>query len=153
MLTTIILQLALLFSAPTDVAPDACSVTHRQSGYPTICEPHPFGAPVYAQTICCAGGTCFPSAGGCQDGEQLFGCELGDVDETGRAHCYFEVPEYCDVHTCPPGEGGWATYLCCMGDVCELQPGWAECMGKILWCYNGVSNDDGTVTCLDDEAD
>ena len=71
---------------------------------------------------------------------------------SGRVRCYFEVPDYCDVNKCKKGDGGgWETDLCCMGDVCELQPGWADCQFDLVWCHNGVSNDDGTVTCLDNE--
>ncbi|NJK32368.1 MAG: hypothetical protein HC927_08140 [Deltaproteobacteria bacterium] len=127
-------------------------MTHRITGYPTICEPHRFGAPVYGKTICCAGGSCFPSTGGCQDGEQLFDCRLGEVDATGQAHCYFEVLDYCDVHTCPPGGGGgWEDDICCVDDVCVPLPGWAECDGDIWFCLDGVSNEDGTVTCFEAE--
>ncbi len=149
----IIPVLSALFTDPTDptVLNDACNVVHRLSGHPTLCEPHPYGAPLYDATICCAGGVCFPStSGACQSGETPYHCELGEVDSRGVAHCYFEVPSYCDVNTCPPGSGGWADGVCCGNGWCIHHDLGDDCEGGTLfWCDEGVTNEDGTVTCLD----
>jgi hypothetical protein len=68
--------------------------------------------------------------------------------------CYFEVPDYCDVFPCAPGFQTWpqAYDMCCppgqdcwhtdeFSNDCEIE--------DIYWCSDGVSNQDGTVTCFD----
>ncbi|EDM77450.1 hypothetical protein PPSIR1_38084 [Plesiocystis pacifica SIR-1] len=36
--------------------------------------------------------------------------------------------------------------ICCIGAICW--PG-STCGGTLFWCYDGVSNEDGTVTCFE----
>ncbi|EDM77436.1 hypothetical protein PPSIR1_38014 [Plesiocystis pacifica SIR-1] len=39
-----------------------------------------------------------------------------------------------------------AEAICCVGAICW--PG-SDCGGTLFWCEDGVSNEDGTVTCFD----
>ncbi len=149
MFAKIIVQ-ALVLSTTSTVEADACSIRHRITNQPTLCEPHVVGAPVYDDTICCAGGACFPSLlGGCASSETPYYCEFGEVDATGAMHCYFEAPNYCDVYTCPPGDGGQQDWICCTSeDHCvPAGPDYSKCSGIIYACIYGSTNDDGTVDC------
>jgi len=149
------LLIATLTTTPAvDGVRDLCDVVHRKTGTPTICKPHKEGAPIYNANVCCSGSTCFPtSSGRCQSGESLYYCGLGEQIPTGEVACYFEVPEYCDLHPCrssitpPPLE----IPLCCNEGVCwEHQTGANDCeLQDLFWCAEGVSNADGTVTCLE----
>lgn len=148
--------IATLTTTPaTDGVRDVCDIVDRRTGTPTICKPYKQGAPVFDANVCCAGSTCFPSTSGqCQSGESLCYCGLGEQKPTGEVVCYFEVPNYCDVHPCgtsvtpAPQEGS----ICCNEGICwEDQTGSNNCeVDDIYWCSNGVSNPDGTITCFDD---
>jgi hypothetical protein len=148
------LLIAILMTTPaTDGVRDLCDVVHRLTGAPTICKPHKEGAPVYDANVCCAGGTCFATSGSCQDGEVLYYCGLGKPLPRKEVECYFEVPNYCDVHACmssltpPPQE----IPICCSQGLCWESTSAKDCeLNDIYWCSSGVSNPDGTITCLDE---
>jgi hypothetical protein len=151
------LLITILTTTPTtDGVRDLCDVVDRLTGTPTICRPHPEGAPIYDGNVCCAGSACVPASGGqCRERETLYHCQLGELTATGAVACWFEVPEYCDVHPCesqiaPPL---WEDIICC-------QHGWCLAVGvysdpcpisDIFYCSSLVSNPDGSVTCYDDE--
>jgi hypothetical protein len=122
MFTKIMVQVIALFLDPvsTNGLPDACEVVHRLTGHPTICEVHPVGAPLYDDTICCSGDSCFATTTGkCRPGEAAYYCELGQQDSSGAVHCFHEVPAFCDLFVCPPGDGdGWADGICCGNGRC-----------------------------------
>ena len=149
----------LLIATITTIVPamtganDLCGVVDRVTGTPTICEPHKQGAPIYDAEVCCAGSTCYPAGGGCQGGEVLYYCSLGEVTPTGEVACYFEVPEYCDVFPCQPtvAPPPLNIPICCNQGVCweHVFPNDCE-VNDIKWCSSGVSNSDGTITCLDE---
>jgi hypothetical protein len=67
--------------------------------------------------------------------------------------CYFEVPDYCDVFPCAPGFQTWpqANLMCChAGDCWNHDDGANDCeVEDVYWCGDGVTNQDGTVTCFD----
>jgi hypothetical protein len=151
------LLITILTTTPaTDGVRDLCDVVDRLTGTPTICRPHPEGAPIYDGNVCCVGSACVPASGGqCRERETLYHCQLGELTTTGPVACWFEVPEYCDVFACesqiaPPPHAGT---ICCNQGVCwSYQVGTNNCeLGDIFWCTSGVTNLDGTVTCLDDE--
>ncbi len=133
---------------------DLCDVVHRTTGTPTVCKPHAAGVPKYDANVCCAGSVCFPeSAGSCVGLESLYYCALGELTPTGEVDCYFEVPNYCDVHPCttmvsPPA---WEDVTCCNQGICwPHQEGAGTCEPQdIYYCKDGVSNPDGTVTCFE----
>src|SRR5690606_1316021 len=151
------LLIATLTTTPAvDGVRDLCDVVHRKTGTPTICKPHKEGAPIYNANVCCSRSMCFPtSRGRCQSGESLYYCGLGEQNPAGAVDCYFEVSEYCDVFPStpmispPPMENS----ICCHDGLCWPDTGPADCeVTDIYFCYSGMSNADGTITCLD-EAD
>jgi hypothetical protein len=151
------LQVLLTFFAtlpPTSGSPpDLCDVVYTDTGKPILCEPHRDGAPVYDDTVCCEGRTCVPARGGlCAVGKPFY-CELGEVRPTGEVSCYFEVPEFCEVFPCKPGfqTQPQANPMCCYEGVCwNLFGDGYDCeIQDIYWCDDGVTNQDGTITCFD----
>ena len=46
-----------------------------------------------------------------------------------------------------PHDDGWASGICCIS-TSECYEG-SLCGGVLYWCDDGVSNEDGTVTCFD----
>jgi hypothetical protein len=67
--------------------------------------------------------------------------------------CYFEVPDYCDVFPCDPGFQTWpqANGMSCYDGISSnTDSGSNDCeISDIYWCSDGVTNQDGTVTCFD----
>ena len=141
---------------PTSAAPrDLCDLVYTDTGKPILCQPHRDGAPSYDDTVCCSERSCVPARKGSCLAENLFFCELGELEATGEVSCYFEVPDYCDVFPCA-SEPGFQPQpirepMCCHEGVCwPTSAGANDCeLEDILWCQSGVSNPDGTVTCLD----
>lgn len=158
--TTIIL--GFLFSSnPTFVVPDLCDVVNPDTGTPTICQPHGPDPSVLDRDVCCKGDECVQQQSGesCSADELLFHCDYGKVDQYGNVTCFFEVPDYCDVHVCEAGGnpgysmGPQSDFICCwFGDCYQVPLQYADtCGGDIFWCGSPYTNADGTVGCADDE--
>jgi hypothetical protein len=136
--------------------PDLCDIVDRSTGVPLFCSPRPEGAPVLGRNVCCTAGSCVLADPTCKTASLYF-CELGEQYADGEVSCYVEVPSYCDVFPCAPAPGFQAqpidTAICCSQGICwHTVSGSADCeFDDIYWCGSGVSNADGTVTCLDDE--
>ncbi|PRQ08084.1 hypothetical protein [Enhygromyxa salina] len=134
---------------------DLCDVVHRATGTPVICSPHVEGAPSYDADVCCAGTDCFAMAGpSCRAGETRYHCDLGEANGNGGVDCYFEVPDYCEVHECNPKPPGYnqqpeAAFICCSWGICtELYDGYCE-EQDIYWCSSLATFEDGTLDCVD----
>lgn len=153
------ITIKLLLSITTATTPttndvsDVCDVVYRDTGTPLICKLHPEGAPVYDGEVCCTGTSCVPASSTCEE-SSLYRCELGEQRADGEVDCYVEVPNYCDVFPCGPGFQAQplAEAMCCSQGICwPTSAGANDCeLQDIYWCDSGVSNPDGTVTCLDD---
>lgn len=118
--------------------------------------------PVWDADVCCEldddGATCVvPDAvGRCTTGESRH-CEYGEAI-AGGVVCYQPFPSACDMGLCVeapddlPPVGQAATLMCCgASGGCQhvdFVSGLA-CEGEILACNYGVSNEDGTVECLE----
>ena len=152
-----IITLITLFAkltAGSPQPPDLCDIVYADTGRPVFCEPHPDGAPNWAKPVCCDDTSCKPAIEGvCAVGLGVYYCELGQLRADGDVSCYFEVPDYCEVFPCVPGFGEWpqANAMCCYEGVCwNTDSASNDCeIQDIYWCNDGVSNQDGTVTCFD----
>ncbi|PRP95032.1 hypothetical protein ENSA5_40300 [Enhygromyxa salina] len=152
--TQVLLTLFATLTPTTGGPSDLCDIVYTDTGKPIFCEPHQEGAPRYDGTVCCDERMCFESPEGyCLADEKPFYCELGEVRSTGEVSCYFEVPDYCDVFPCAPGFQAQpqANHICCHEGICWSTFGDSnDCeLQDIYWCYDGVTNEDGTVTCFD----
>ena len=153
-ITTHLLLALLSIPVLGDGIEDLCDIVNPDTGTPVRCDPHPEGAPVYAQPVCCDDASCYESDGGwCPDSLQPYYCELGEVLASKEVACYVEVPDYCDAFPCgaPGYQAQPQSYLmCCNAGVCwHLYDDGACELNDVYWCDDGVSNPDGTVTCLD----
>ena len=134
---------------------NVCDVVNPTTGTPSLCEPHPEGAPVYDNAVCCDSELCYePAERGCLEDESPYYCERGDVGASGVVTCYFEVPSYCEVFPCEPGIQAppLDNPMCCHGGICwNIFGDSYDCeIQDIYWCDDGVTNSDGTVTCFDE---
>ncbi|MFO7564964.1 MAG: hypothetical protein R6X02_20130 [Enhygromyxa sp.] len=156
-ITTKLLIATLTTTPAADGVRDLCDVVHRKTGSPTICKPHKEGAPIYDAQVCCSGSSCFPAPRGrCGSDERLYYCGLGEQVSTGEVDCYFEVPDYCDVHRCPSqiAPHPWGAVVCCQYNWClEVTVYWPHACAPddLYFCASLVSNVDGSVTCVDNE--
>jgi hypothetical protein len=141
--------------ASTGGLPDLCAELDVY-GDPLRCNAvGPGMAPLWDDTACCDGRRCYaPNAtGGCWTGTHAYWCESAVQHSTGALDCVYEVPSYCDVHPCGPGDltaPPLKHAICCHDVGCYDHEG-GLCGGVEVWCGKGVSNEDGTVTCLDGE--
>jgi hypothetical protein len=138
--------------ASTSGPPDLCGVLDRY-GDPLHCDAvGPGMAPLWDDTVCCNSGSCSePTSTDCPTGTDSYWCESAVLDVTGALRCVYEVPTYCEVHPCGPGDitaGPLEHAICCHDVGCYDHEG-GLCGGIEVWCGKGVSNEDGTVTCLD----
>jgi len=153
------LLLITLFATPLSpshhAVEDVCDVVDPTTGSPSLCEPHPEGAPVYEDVVCCDAQLCYePTERGCLKGESPYYCERGAVGASGVVTCFFEVPSYCDVFPCEPTIQAQPqeSLICCNAGICwNIYDDEAnDCeLDDIYWCNDGVTNSDGTVTCFD----
>ena len=156
LLMNVITHLLLaLFTIPAlgEGLENLCDIVDPDTGVPTRCELHPDGAPVLDEAVCCNASSCYESEDGwCPDVLQPYQCDLGVVLASKEVRCYVEVPSYCELFPCHPGyQPQPESYMMCCnqgvcwhfnhGDACELD--------DLFWCGDGVSNEDGTVTCFD----
>ncbi|PRQ05760.1 hypothetical protein ENSA5_00800 [Enhygromyxa salina] len=154
--TQLLLTVFATLTPTTGELRDLCDIVHTDTSKPIYCEPHHEGASRYDGTVCCDGRTCFEAREGyCLADETPFYCELGEVGASGKVSCFFEVPDYCDMFPCAPGFNSQPLEeaMCCNQGICwPTVTGSSDCEPQdIYWCSSGVSNADGTVTCLDDE--
>lgn len=151
---TQVLITILTFISPStgSTVTDRCDIIDTATGVPIWCAPHPDGAPIFDKNICCSATGCVPATTSCPT-SSLYYCELGQQRADGKVECFFEVPYFCDVFPCSPGFQAppLETTLCCNQGIC-----WHHVIGSgncelddLMWCQDGVTNADGTVTCFD----
>jgi len=115
-------------------------------------------APVLAADVCWSrttGVATLRGSQGCPTGSWPYSVKYGDVDpSTGTVTAYVPLDDAC-THPgiCQPAElappNTTTAPMCCIGGTCHPYDG--QCNGEVLLCDNGVTNEDGTVSCFDDE--
>jgi hypothetical protein len=121
-------------------------------------------APVWDADVCCTidedGAHCSQTlaSGRCETGLKMY-CEYGAVVAETGVVCYQPFPSMCEAGLCveapdspPPTQAG----LACCGDGGACVPladdGILDCVeggGYMMFCHDGMSNTDGTITCYD----
>ena len=135
--------------------PNVCDSTNPDTGTPILCDPYHAEAPVWDDTVCCDNNNCtVPNAlGQCPADRKARYCEFGEQWADNSVSCYFVVPNVCDVFPCEPGFNPWPEQntMCCYEGICwHLWADDNDCeVWDIYWCSDGVTNQDGTVTCFD----
>jgi hypothetical protein len=133
---------------------DLCTVV------PSECEYTGPNAPVLVSSVCwnrTTKVTRLMTGATCPTGSFPFSVKYGIVDPlTGEVFGLVPLPDACTrPGLCSPGylapDNTWsAAAMCCIDGVCWPQIGPGGCEGgEILICFEGVSNEDGTVECFD----
>jgi hypothetical protein len=165
-LSTILTSILKIFATSpdlcADVYVDATGEPYTDSigqTLPRYCQWTGPKAPVLNRDVCCdihdgvAACVLPTSAGRCSIGSRYY-CKYGEASGAGVV-CYKPFPDACGLGFCvqppevpPPVQ---ALIACCSaGGACvEIDPwGDLECGGTIIGCLDGVSNEDGTITCF-----
>jgi hypothetical protein len=153
---TIIIIGAVLALLPTDA-----NATYRDfcASVPSACVYTGPDAPVLAAVVCWSKSTStatITSDGQCPTGTYGYFAKYGDVEPlTGQVQGYVPLDDACShPGVCQPGylapANTTSASMCCPGDCWPAES--QQCVGQnLLFCADGVSNEDGTVTCFDEE--
>lgn len=155
---TLALPLLLMASrADATTYPDLCG------SVPSACEYSGPNAPVLAAAVCWSRLTKITTlmvGGACPTGSWPYFVKYGVVDPLNlHVSAFVPLEDACSrPGVCLPGsfapENTTSAPMCCVGDQCwtiEEGLGPVNCEGEVLYCSEGVTNDDGTSTCFDEE--
>jgi hypothetical protein len=140
---------------------DAHATQDLCSSVPTACEYTGPTAPVLAVNVCwfrSTSTTKLMTGATCPTGSASYFVKYGLVDPLSQVVTGFvPLPDACSRpglcspgYLAPPNAGWTSASMCCVDGVCWPHVAAAPCDGEIIYCSNGVSNDDGTVECFDD---
>lgn len=130
------------------------------SSVPSACEYTGPTAPVLALNVCWSRTTTtarLMTGATCATGSWPYSVKYGVVDPlTGIVTGFVPLDDACSrPGLCSPGylapPSTWSAPMCCVDGVCWPWVGGTACAGEILACNEGVTNEDGTVECFDDE--
>lgn len=121
-----------------------------------VCEYTGPNAPLLDMDVCLdlSGQVMLKGSTACSAGSVPFHARYGEVYDAvlGLVVAYTPLADACTVPgLCETVPGDFAgdmeeeEAICCIGSICW--PG-SDCGGTLLWCHDGVSNEDGTVTCF-----
>lgn len=143
----------------------AHATTYRDlcTSIPDQCDYTGPNAPVLAANVCWSRATStsrLMTGATCPSGSYPFSLKYGVVDPlSGIVAGFVPLDDACSrPGLCLPGSFAPPTTtpapMCCVGDQCwtieaGLEP--LDCEGEILYCTDGATNDDGTVSCFDDD--
>lgn len=123
------------------------------SSVPKACTYAGPDAPVLRADVCWNGSVALlKGSSSCPTGTWPYYVDHGEViSATGTVLAYVPLDWACDhpgiCIASPIPDGATEEPICCEGGSCvPLANG---CQGQILMCENGVTNDDGTVTCFE----
>ncbi len=149
-----VLALMLTFAQ----AKDAHAYADLCSSIPGECEYTGPTAPVLAANVCWSRTTStarLMTGATCPSGSFAYFLKYGVVDPfTSIVTGFVPLNDACDVGLCAPSylapANTWPGVMCCIEGVCWPGDG-SHCEGELLFCSNGVSNEDGTVECFDEQ--
>lgn len=140
---------------------DATTYQDLCGSVPSACEYTGPDAPVLAAAVCWSRVTTITTlmvGGTCPTGSWPYYAKYGAVDPLSlRVSAFVPLEDACSrPGLCSPGylapPTTWdSAAMCCSGDVCWPWEGGTPCGGEILYCGNGVTNEDGTVECFDEQ--
>lgn len=154
------LRIALPAAALLFLMPDDADAQYRYlcTSVPSACTYTGPDAPMLEANVCygSAIGIRLMSGGSCPTGSWPYYVEAGELVDptTNEVAAYIPLDDACSrPGLCvegPPPPGAQEDAICCNADyVCTPAAG-ACGAGEIgYFCHDGVSNDDGTVTCFD----
>jgi hypothetical protein len=148
-----------LFTLALVAVPLTADAEYRDlcTSVPAACEYTPANVPTLLADVCyslTSTAIRLKGTAPCPSGSKAFNVIHGEVlnAATGEVAAYAPLDDACAAGHCAayvahdnPQESG----ICCEnGGPCW---GNLDCDGILYWCYDGVCNEDGTVTCFDAE--
>lgn len=128
------------------------------SSVPAACEYSGPDAPTLAAAVCWSTevGAVLKGETDCPPGSWAYFARHGEILDplSGAVQAYVPLDDACDHGVCvqgPPPDGGHEQAICCEWGLCvplEQVPCNSE-YSTILFCIDGVTNADGTVTCFE----
>lgn len=152
--------LALVVGLGLFDTPAAMATNYRDlcGSVPSACEYTGPDAPLLAAAVCWERSTStarLMTGGACPTGSWPYFAKHGVVEPLTLTVAAFQPlddacarPGLCQPAIMAPSTttGG---VICCFGDVCYPAEG-EDCYGgELFFCFDGVSNEDGTVTCFE----
>ena len=153
---------ALVATAGLIGSPVANATTYRDlcGSAPSACEYTGPDAPVLAAVVCWSrttSTTTLMTGASCPTGSWPYFAKYGVVEPlTMHVTAFLPLDDACSrPGLCLPGsfapQSTASAAMCCYDNVCWPAVGVDACQGgELLFCSNGVSNEDGTVTCFDE---
>jgi hypothetical protein len=137
---------------------DAHAFNDLCSNAPAACEYTGPNPPVLAANVCWSrtlSTARLMTGSTCPSGSWPYSVKYGVVAPTGIVTGFVPLDDACDrPGLCSPGylapPSTWSDAICCADGVCWPNEG-GTCEGDFLFCHNGVTNEDGTVECFDDQ--
>ncbi len=142
---------------------DAHATNYRDlcSSVPSACEYTGPSAPILAVDVCWSRATStstLMTGATCPTGSWPYSVKYGLVDPLSLVVTSFvpledacSRPGLCSPGYLAPPNTWTAAAMCCIDGTCWPQVGLGGCAGEILICLDGVTNEDGTVECFDDQ--
>lgn len=157
-------KISLMVAAAMALALTTVPVT-ADAGYRDLCDSSKIceytgpNAPLLDADVCldAAGQVRLKGSTPCAAGAVPFHARYGEIYEplAQLVVAYIPLESACSQGLCAqlpdgasPPEESTEEVICCIGAICW--PG-LTCEGTLFWCNDGVSNEDGTVTCFDGE--
>ena len=132
---------------PSPALADYREVCHAA---PSACAYAPPDAPELDVDVCLEGSAVtLKGAAPCPASSLPFHASHGEVLDPGEGSVLPLMPlaSACPSHCVQGGSGGGTSSpICCEGETCWPSN---DCEGVLLWCFDGVCNEDGTVTCFE----
>ncbi|MFV8749498.1 hypothetical protein ACNOYE_02980 [Nannocystaceae bacterium ST9] len=143
-------------------SPVADATTYRDlcAAVPSACEYTGPDAPVLAAVVCWSRSTStttLMTGAACPVGSWPYFAKYGVVEPLGlQVAAFLPLDDACSrPGLCVPGSfappNTTSDIMCCIGGTCWPHEGFSGCEGELLFCAYGASNEDGTVTCFDEE--
>jgi len=140
--------------------PEADATTYRDlcTSVPEACEYTGPDAPALAAEVCHGSAGTWLRGESCPAGTWPYFVRYGEVVDptTNWVVPYIPLDDACDSPgLCvdgPPPSDAQPYLMCCTGNTSggdSTCVDGSQCGGTIWYCFDGVSNDDGTITCFD----
>jgi hypothetical protein len=141
---------------------DATASRPLCTSVPAACEYTGPDAPWFGGEVCWSRttGVHAKGTGECPSGQWPYHLDYGEIVDPITSEVAGYVPldwacshqGLCEPGYAPPGEDSLAMVLCCDWGICTAFSADFDCDGpgsQLLYCYDGVCNDDGTITCFE----
>lgn len=155
-------RLRSILAVPTVLvllSPTGVEAQYRElcTSVPSVCAYSSPNAPLLQANVCFGSATGVRlMSGACPSGTWAYYVKYGEVLDpiTNQVAAYVPLDDACaNPGICvqgPPPAGSQEFPMCCSKNSQGVETCYdgGSCGGTIWWCYDGVCNEDGTITCF-----